>query len=447
MSQDEDAQVMEDRHAARERLKERLVPEVETALLTAPDVRPWPRDWKEKGEIDFFYRSSTLLARDVDLPRVRSVLDELGALAPEPDHVPPGQDRSTLINGLSRVTARVPESKHTMDVLEDVDRRLGLGVTTPDHAFVVAYVAVCPASEPEQVLAPEDATASRLREVLWPPPGDPAAGRDVRVAVVDTGLLQGAAGWAPWIQGVRPNSSEDIDHPDQLTVDSQRRARDGYADPYAGHGTFVSGVLRCVAPACDVTVERVLDPAGFAYESNLTKQINDALTRSPDLISMSAGGSTRGNIPPLSFQRLYEDRLSQLGGVTLIAAAGNDGSTKPFWPAAFPWCVGVGSMSRDGTRRSPFSNYGSWVDVYAPGEDIVNAYARMKYKTVKDADVRDTSAGVVRWSGTSFATPIVAGLVAGRMSRTGENAATASAALLAAARGQFRPGVGPRLFP
>jgi subtilisin family serine protease len=194
-------------------------------------------------------------------------------------------------------------------------------------------------------------------------------------------------------------------------------------------------------------VERILGVAGFARESRLIQQIHDALTRSPDIISMSAGCYTRKNVPPLAFQILWEERLSQLGGIVLVAAAGNQSGTTPFWPAAFPWCVGVGSMTRDGQRRSWFSNHGAWVDVYAPGEEIVNAYARMKYKTIVDGDVRDTSAGIVRWSGTSFSTPIVTGLIAARMSRTGENARQAADALLAAARSQFRPGVGPRLFP
>ena len=85
--------------------------------------------------------------------------------------------------------------------------------------------------------------------------------------------------------------------------------------------------------------------------------------------------------------------------------------------------------------------------MYAPGEEIVNAYPRLPYKTVEKAIERDTSAGIVSWSGTSFSTPIVSGLIAARMSRTGENAREAASALLGAARGQFRPGIGPRLFP
>jgi subtilisin family serine protease len=238
-----------------------------------------------------------------------------------------------------------------------------------------------------------------------------------------------------------------VEDPDQLAVDSLKRRRDGYADPYAGHGTFVAGVIRGVAPASEITVERVIGVSGFALESSLVMQLRDALSTAPDVVSMSWGGYTRGHVPPLSFQVLHEEWLSQLGGVVLVAAAGNNWTRAPFWPAAFPWCIGVGSMSRDGQTRSWFSNHGAWVDVYAPGEDLVNAYPRLEYITVEHGDVRDTSAGLVRWSGTSFATPIVTGLIAARMGRTGETAREASAPLLEAARGQFRPGVGPRLFP
>jgi subtilisin family serine protease len=348
-------------------------------------------------------------------------------------------DDQPLIAGISRVGVQVRDSQHTPDVVADLDKGLGVGVATHEHAFIITPNTMCPATEPEAVITPQQAADPELVEAaLWPAVGDPSAGTDVRVAVVDTGLVEGASAWAPWVQGVEPDTRADIEDPDSI--------RKGFADPYAGHGTFVSGVVRCLAPASHVVVEREIEVSGFVRESSLIKQIHDALSRSPDIISMSAGGYTRGNVPSLAFQVLWEERLSQLGGVIFVSAAGNDGRTAPFWPAAFPWCVGVGSMSRDGQRRSWFSNHGAWVDVYAPGEDIINAYARLKYMTVAGT-VRDTSAGIVKWSGTSFATPIVSGLIAARMSRTGENGQQAAKALLAAARSQFRVGVGPRLFP
>jgi subtilisin family serine protease len=430
--------------AARERISEatlrRLVPEVRTALDNAPDVRVWPPRWQEDEWVDYFYHSSSLLTRDRDLARVQDALRALGAWRDDAG--------DSLTSGVSRLGVSVRESQHTPDLVEDLDHRLGTGVATLDHAFIITGVLNCPATEPEPVITPAAATDPVVvRDALWPSISDPSAGRDVAVSVVDTGLLSGASAWAPWIEGVRPDTSADIEDPDQIKINALEHEIDGFADPYAGHGTFISGVIRCVAPASTVVVERILGVAGFARESRLIQQIHDALTRSPDIISMSAGCYTRKNVPSLAFQVLWEERLSQLGGIVLVAAAGNQSETTPFWPAAFPWCVGVGSMTRDGQRRSWFSNHGAWVDVYAPGEEIVNAYAQMKYKTIVDGDVRDTSAGIVKWSGTSFSTPIVTGLIAARMSRTGENARQAADALLTAARGQFRPGVGPRLFP
>jgi subtilisin family serine protease len=426
---------------ARAENRQRLVPETQSALKLDPDVRAWPLNWEHDRHVEYFYRSKSLLARDRDLQRVLDALRSLGALPDDANSFGSsgGADDHALIAGISRLDVQVRDSQHTPDVVADLDRRLGVGVATHEHAFVITPNTICPATEPEAVITPQQAEDPALVEAaLWPAIGDLSAGTDVRVSVIDTGLLDGAIGWARWIQGVEPDTRADIEDP--------QRIRKGFADPYAGHGTFVSGVIRCLAPASHVVVEREIEVSGFVRESSLIKQIHDALSRSPDIISMSAGGYTRDNVPSLAFQVFWEERLSQLGGVIFVSAAGNDARTAPFWPAAFPWCVGVGSMSRDGQRRSWFSNYGAWVDVYAPGEDIVNAYARLKYMTVAGT-VRDTSAGIVKWSGTSFATPIVSGLIAARMSRTGETGRLAADALLAAARSQFRPGVGPRLFP
>lgn len=437
--------------AVREAALARFVPEVKRALEVKPNVRAWPGNWHERGAVDYFYKTKSILTGPANAANVRTALRSMGAY-PEADggDVDPAPLTATQSPdaGLARFDVTVRESQHTPNVLDDLDARFGHGVATHEHVFAVTGL-MCPATEPEPVLSPQMAHDQPIlvREALWPPEVTTPVGEGVNVSIVDTGLVDGIAGWAPWLQGAVPATPADIDVPDLISVDPVRPGPDGFADPYAGHGSFIAGVVRCLAPSAAVTVERVIDESGFVTELDMMTQIRQALGRSPSIISMSAGGYTRHNAPPLALNTLWRDRLSQLDGVTIVAAAGNEGIQRPFWPAAFPWCIAVGAMSRDGQKRSWYSNHGPWVNVYAPGDDIINAYPRLKYRTFVNGHVRDTSAGVVKWSGTSFAAPIVTGLIAARISRTGESSSVAAANLLTLARGQFHPDIGPRLFP
>ena len=104
---------------------------------------------------------------------------------------------------------------------------------------------------------------------------------------------------------------------------------------------------------------------------------------------------------------------------------------------------------KDRYARAWFSNYGDWVDVYTPGEGLVNAFATGEY-TYKEPPKRPATQvfdGRARWSGTSFAAPLAAGLIAAEMSQAGLTASDATRAVLARAQSQAIPGVGPALYP
>jgi subtilisin family serine protease len=170
--------------------------------------------------------------------------------------------------------------------------------------------------------------------------------------------------------------------------------------------------------------------------------------RLPDLISISAGTHTRNDAGLLGFEilaLLY--RWTEDGGPLVIAAAGNEGKDKRFYPAAFDWVVGVGSLDRDG-RRSDFSNFGDWVNVYAHGRDLLNAFPTGTYEYVEPISgallgTKQDFTGLAQWSGTSFATPIVTGAIAAFMSdNPGSTARQARDALVGNAKPVTDPTLG-----
>jgi hypothetical protein len=306
---------------------------------------------------------------------------------------------------------------NVLETLFEIDGALGEGVATPDHILYVVGTPgkYCPATEPELPTTTDPLPAWNR---------DLEAGKDIRVSVVDTGWYPGAAtdSDSKWLEKGVEGEVEPIGQT---------------LGPYAGHGTFVAGVLRCVAPGTSIFIEGVMKKAGAVYESDIARELNDAMRKEPQLISISAGTHSRNGLPLLSFVvlSLIFKLVDGDDAPLVIAAAGNDGKSDPFWPAAFEWVVGVGSVDAQG-NPSGFSNYGPWVDVYAHGDKLVNAYPTGSFtyveKTSPMYNQTVSFTGLAQWSGTSFATPIVTGAIAAYMKEKNVKARAARDALIAA---------------
>ena len=317
------------------------------------------------------------------------------------------------------------EHADVLDLLRLIDDERGEGIATPDHVLTAAQTLhPCSATEPE----PPYPTAGPYPAVCRD------GGARVRIFQADTGLVAGAAETFPWLAGVHG--------------DPDPRESNGTILPYGGHGTFVAGVLRCMAPEAQVHVANIFDTAGSARESDVATRLKAAFGFGFEIIHITASCLTRKNIPPLSLEAWLE-LLRPYKGVICVAEAGNNHTRRPAWPGAFPDVLSVGALATDWHRHADFSNYGNWVDVYAPGEKLINAIGSGTYTCQIPPNVGQvrTFSGLAQWSGTSFSAPIVTGLIAARMARCGESAREAAAALLAKARAQTIPGVGPVLFP
>jgi hypothetical protein len=413
-------------------------------------AHPDPSLWDDPGvdDVDYLYRKQTILTRDQDADRVTSAITAFFEREGY-GQVPEGEQRQLRyerVNATRRVVSiPLPDTGISVPtILDSLDQELGAGVATPDHILYVCPQS-CPATEPIEV---PPGTVDPV-----PPPGLNARGSHpcrgvhrpecdgdgVFLSIVDTGWIPDAAAGHPWLTGV------DGTVEDPYTVDSNG---DTIIVPYAGHGTFVAGVARCMAPKASAYVERAFDIAGANFETMLPASLADALDRDPDILVFTFCTSTRLDRSLITFDDVFDTRIRYMKGLLVVAPAGNDGHERPMWPAAYREVLSVGALSANWRDRAYFSNYGKWVDVYAPGQDLINAFPTGTYVCIEPpvGEHREFH-GMAKWNGTSFSTPIVAGLVAARMSATGENAQQAADSLLRLACRQTIPGVGAVLYP
>lgn len=246
-----------------------------------------------------------------------------------------------------------------------------------------------------------------------------ARGEGVRVAVLDSGVDAAHPALAGRLLPGRDFVDNDSDPSEVLP----QVGLGAY-----GHGTHVAALVALAAPGATILPLRVLDPSGESNiwvlaEAMLHAVDPDGIPETPDgarVVNMSLGTLVRTQILDL-VTRLVEcdyvgdddddrvplddpgyqgdrDRCNVLGSAVVVAAAGNSGSTtEQQFPAAekAPGTLAVAASNAAG-RVAAFSNRGPWIDLAAPGANVTSA----------------VPGGWGTWSGTSMATPLVAGVAA-----------------------------------
>ncbi|KYK21595.1 hypothetical protein AYK21_00645 [Thermoplasmatales archaeon SG8-52-2] len=192
------------------------------------------------------------------------------------------------------------------------------------------------------------------------------------------------------------------------TTDNVAPGEDG-KDPdnnpmdFHGHGTHCSGIASAstdnnigiagVCWNCSIMAVRIgyKAPSGNGYmeQDDSAYGMVYAADNGADIISMSWGG--------FSVSQLIWDAVnySYSKGVILVAAAGNYNTDFRLYPGGYDEVIAVAATNHE-DNRAGFSNYGSWVDVCAPGVDVYSTLFNDTYTS---------------WSGTSMSTPTVAGLM------------------------------------
>jgi thermitase len=222
-------------------------------------------------------------------------------------------------------------------------------------------------------------------------------GEGTTVAVVDTGAQLDHPALVANFEGVKRYDFVDNDkNPSNRPVGNDADC-DGEKDEMVGHGTHVAGIVDITAPEAKIMPLRVLDTEGYGNVFTIAKAVYFAEQNRADVINLSLGSPSRSKL----LQEVIEDATAN--GVVVAAAAGNSNSLLAHYPAA-----GNGvAASADGLvavtsvnmyeQKSYIANYGTWVDIAAPGEGIRSAFPVSTY---------------AYWSGTSMATPFVSGQAA-----------------------------------
>jgi len=215
-------------------------------------------------------------------------------------------------------------------------------------------------------------------------PNDSGSSNNMQVSRVDEIRLIAPKGGSIAIV----DTGVDYNHSDLTNVKRGKDLVSSDDDPMDvnGHGTHVAGIAGAIINNGQ-GVAGVADTDLIAIRGigAIAKSIAYAATRSK-VINISGGSYSNA--------RVYEKVTKKLGGKVIVAAAHNDGRDRRRYPCANTNVLCVGN-STDSDDRASSSNYGSWVDIAAPGQNVLST---------------KLGGGTTTMSGTSMSSPLVAGV-------------------------------------
>lgn len=191
-----------------------------------------------------------------------------------------------------------------------------------------------------------------------------------------------------------------------------------------GHATFLAGLIVRQEPTAQLDVRCGLGGEDATADTwDVAKALVRLARSGADVLNLSFGCVTEDDQAPLVLARAI-DRLGP--ELVVVAAAGNHGAADgtggigpltPVWPAALDDVVAVGAADGDGLAW--FSPDAPWVDLVAPGVDVLSTYLAGTVLAGPHDPATESRApvqfsGWARWSGTSFATAVVSGKIASR---------------------------------
>ncbi|MGW3493768.1 S8 family serine peptidase [Streptomyces sp. NPDC001020] len=230
-------------------------------------------------------------------------------------------------------------------------------------------------------------------------------GKGVKIAVLDTG-----------VDATHPDLKNQVVAEKNFTASADARDRQGHgthvASTAAGTGAKSGGTYKGVAPGAKLLNGKVLDDDGVGDDSGILAGMEWAAEQGADIVNLSLGSQDSPGVDPLEAE---VNKLSAQKGILFAVAAGNDGPQTLSSPGSADAALTVGAV--DGNDRlADFSGTGPRVgdgaikpDVTAPGVDITAAAAP---GSALVREVGERPPGYLTISGTSMATPHVAGAAA-----------------------------------